>query len=853
MKKSILFLALGLMMTLGMQAGEKKVYTSYNSGNNTLTYYYDDLYDSRPSVEYYTAGDQHIRWVGYADQVQKVVVDASMKNALLTTMYRMFYGGTGGGLINAKEIKGLENLNTANVTDMTSMFSHCSKLSSLDLSHFNTVKVKTMENMFDDCESLLSLDLSSFNTTNVKTMACMFNFCMSLTTINLSSFNTMNVQNMYSMFSACYALTSIDLNSFNTTNVTNMNYMFAFNRNIKVLDLDHFDVTNVKYMKGMFTSCASLETIYCTKDWSKKSSEATANMFNNCLKLKGGKGTTWSEDKRTDCYLARLDDPDNGKPGYFSEKICLAPTNLTISNITQSSATISWTSGDAADTKWVLCYQHENASDYTRRVVTSNPYTLSDLRFNSKYRVWVSTHCGDEFSASTPIKTFNTQPKSASDYVIVSSCAFKGFDPNTVQYGMTWTTEASSAIVQAMSPVDANAVYSLATGGTLYKKNDNGTGYTKVANGTSIGEGIYIYVTMVNILPPESENYRFPKSDEGITVVVNVDDQQWNANPKNYNVTDQLSQITINSPDFTVTAPIPDDPQALADARALLEEMIDNYNYLAAMLNELGVGAEILAAMDPYVASAQAVLDNPNATLTEIQDAITTVENEAAKYEQEMLNLLAPYEFEVVKNEAIEHLDKLLLPDDSEDCKKIIEDAKAYVASLTYNNSKSAQENLDDLDDALRKLYAQIEDQLEACRSKVGCEPPTDFKVSDVTSTSATLSWQPGSPKQTKYALTVIKMGVGPYWDFEQDIEATSITLTDLEPNTKYEAELEAYCSEGTTDYAAPGWIYFTTLGAQGIEGVQSTEYRVQKILRDGQLFIIRGDKTYTVTGQEVK
>ena len=533
------------------------------------------------------------------------------------------------------------------------------------------------------------------------------------------------------------------------------------------------------------------------------------------------------------------------------EKPCVAPTNLTISNITQSSATISWTPGNAADDKWVLSYRHENATNNTVRIVYDNSYTLSDLRFNSKYYVTVATYCDEgKYSDDTPYKTFTTQPKSASDYVIVSSCAFKGFNPNTVQYDMTWSTEASSAIVQAMSPVDANAVYSLATGGTLYKKNDNGAGYTKVANGTSIGEGIYIYVTMVNILPPESENYRFPKSDEGITVVVNVDDQQWNANPKNYNVTDQLSQITINSPDFTVSAP---DPQALADARALLEEMIDNYNYLAAMLNELGVGAEILAAMDPYVASAQAVLDNPNATLTEIQDAITTVENEAAKYEQKMLNLLAPYEFEVVKNEAIEHLDKLLLPDDSEDCKKIIEDAKAYVASLTYNNSKSAQENLDDLENALVKLYAQIENELEACRSKIGCEPPTDFKVSDVTSTSATISWQPGSPKQTKYALTVIKMGEGPYWDFEQDIETTSITLTDLEPNTKYEAEVEAYCSEGTSDWAAPGWIYFTTLGAQGVESVQPSAISIQKVLRNGQLFIERNGRTFNAQGAEVR
>ena len=38
-----------------------------------------------------------------------------------------------------------------------------------------------------------------------------------------------------------------------------------------------------------------------------------------------------------------------------------------------------------------------------------------------------------------------------------------------------------------------------------------------------------------------------------------------------------------------------------------------------------------------------------------------------------------------------------------------------------------------------------------------------------------------------------------------------------------------------------------------GIEDVSTTRGSVRKILRDGQIFILRGEKTYTVTGQEVK
>ncbi|MBR6493443.1 MAG: fibronectin type III domain-containing protein [Paludibacteraceae bacterium] len=863
MKKSILLIALGLILTLGAQQAkaEKEFRGTISSDGKTLTIYYDEQrYDDDVDVT-----DWWNHWNTFDFfHVTKVVFDESIKTAYPTKTSNWFWR-----FQDLTTIVHMDYLNTSKVTTMLDMFDNCVSLTSIDLSHFNTSMVTNMSGMFWNCANLKQIDLSNFDVRKVKDMSGMFGYCKNLTTIycnedwsEIPTYSTnmfVDCSNivggqgtLYSVINGAYARP--DERPENPGYFTHTADYCATPTNVKLSNITYNSVTvswtpgsssQTKWRVGYYKDQAVGSPVYKYKTVTSPSCTLTDLAAN----------TKYGVRVMAVCGDDKVSAMSPAQNFTTLEKPCVAPTNLSISDITQSSATISWTPGNAADDKWVIYYRHENASNYTTRVVSTNPYTLSDLRFNSTYYVSVATYCeAGKYSEYTSYKTFTTQAKSSSDYVIVTSCAFKGFDHSAVQYGMTWTTEASSAIVQAMSPVDENAVYSLATGGTLYKKNENGVGYTKVANGTSIGEGIYIYVTMVNILPPESENYRFPKSDEGITVVVNVDDQQWNANPKNYNVTDQLSQITINSPDFTVTAPIPDDPQALADARALLEEMIDNYNYLAAMLKELGIGAEILAAMNPVVASAQAVLDNPNATLTEIQNAITTVENEAAKYEEEMLNLLAPYEFEAIKNEAIEYLDRLQLPDDSEDCKKIIEDAKAYVASLTYNNSKSAQENLDDLDDALRKLYAQIEDQLEACRSKVGCEPPTDFKVSNVTATSATISWQPGSPKQTKYALTVIKLGVGPYWDFEQDIEATSITLTDLEPNTKYEAEVEAYCSEGSTDWAAPGWIYFTTQSAQGIDQITNDQSSItNKVLRDGQVIILRNGRTFNAQGAEVR
>jgi len=38
-----------------------------------------------------------------------------------------------------------------------------------------------------------------------------------------------------------------------------------------------------------------------------------------------------------------------------------------------------------------------------------------------------------------------------------------------------------------------------------------------------------------------------------------------------------------------------------------------------------------------------------------------------------------------------------------------------------------------------------------------------------------------------------------------------------------------------------------------GFESIQNSEIRSQKILRDGQIFILRDGKVYTITGQPVK
>ena len=188
----------------------KKVYTVFDETAQTLTYRYDSKYDlSNPYHELYDPAGYAVRFTDYHDQVKKAIIDPSMKSAPLKSMRNMFYGGYMGKNYNLSAmttIEGLENLNTAIVTNMANMFAACSSLTSLDLSLFDTHNVTDMSSMFDNCSSLQELNVNSFDIGNVMTMAGMFSCCSELTTIYCSN-NWSNSEAASSyMFNACNKL-----------------------------------------------------------------------------------------------------------------------------------------------------------------------------------------------------------------------------------------------------------------------------------------------------------------------------------------------------------------------------------------------------------------------------------------------------------------------------------------------------------------------------------------------------------------------------------------------------------------------------------------------------------------------
>ena len=214
----------------------------------------------------------------------------------------------------------LTNFNTSNVITMNNMFQSCSSLTSLDLTGFNTEKVTEMEGVFYDCSSLKTLDVSHFNTSNVTKMSMMFCGCSGLTNLDVSHFNTSKVTSMRSMFGRCSGLTSLDLRNFSTENVTEMSGLVGQCTNLETLDLSSFNTANVTSIDYMFYDCSNLNTIYASDKWSisNVTYEFGMDVFVNCTKLVGGKGTTY-KDGYSDFTFAHIDG-GSSNPGYFTFK-----------------------------------------------------------------------------------------------------------------------------------------------------------------------------------------------------------------------------------------------------------------------------------------------------------------------------------------------------------------------------------------------------------------------------------------------------------------------------------------------------------------------------------------------------
>ncbi len=99
---------------------------------------------------------------------------------------------------------------------------------------------------------------------------------------------------------------------------------------------------------------------------------------------------------------------------------CPKPSNLTVSNVTMTTADLTWTAG-GNESSWTVGYKEASSSTWTEVTATSTNYQLSGLTNGTSYDVRVSADCIDETSqyATTSFSTPICPASSTCQYTFV--------------------------------------------------------------------------------------------------------------------------------------------------------------------------------------------------------------------------------------------------------------------------------------------------------------------------------------------------------------------------------------------------------------------------------------------------
>lgn len=157
------------------------------------------------------------------EEINTVVFDESFAKFRPTSCAKWFYG-----CAYLTEIKGIKNLNTEDVTDMSEMFYDCAALTTLDLSSFKIDNVTTTEGMFAKCSSLLTLDLRNFHPWSLTNTHAMFLSCSELQSIIACDLFNKNITDSHDMFLDCRNLVGAAKYDKNKTDVTMANGMTGY-------------------------------------------------------------------------------------------------------------------------------------------------------------------------------------------------------------------------------------------------------------------------------------------------------------------------------------------------------------------------------------------------------------------------------------------------------------------------------------------------------------------------------------------------------------------------------------------------------------------------------------------------
>ena len=125
---------------------------------------------------------------------------------------------------------------------------------------------------------------------------------------------------------------------------------------------------------------------------------------------------------------------------FTTTATCYAPTNVSISQITGTSAIVSWTEAAYGANNYTVAYSEAGQDNWTPWTVDGTSYMLSGLNPNTAYDVMVSSNC--DLGTATPVElNFTTKCLAGGDIAIGEGSNTSGYIPSYSLYEYSYTQQ----------------------------------------------------------------------------------------------------------------------------------------------------------------------------------------------------------------------------------------------------------------------------------------------------------------------------------------------------------------------------------------------------------------------------
>ena len=242
---------------------------------------------------------------------------------------------------------------------------------------------------------------------------------------------------------------------------------------------------------------------------------------------------------------------------------CDIPTNLQVSNISQNSATMTWTAG-GSETAWKVGYKLASASQWQEATVQQTSYLIEGLTSNTTYSVRVKAICATDNESDFATTTFTTLPAQYTVTLNTSNATMGSVSPagaSTVNEGSSFIatatandgyhfvnwTNAAGTVVSTNNPYN----FTVTANTTLtahFEANDPAITYynvnvisanTNMGNVNSTASGSVAENTSVTVTATANPGYHFVNWTNAAGTVVTTD------NPYTFTVTSDIT-LTAN-------------------------------------------------------------------------------------------------------------------------------------------------------------------------------------------------------------------------------------------------------------------------------------------------------------------